>query len=99
MLASMHTYSHIMYIRAWLPARFLHVSCKILQNASFTCKNVQVLQGYSCKILDILVRFFLLDNTDHHFNSRDADVIRLLYTTLVWPILDYSSTITLWNPH
>ena len=32
------------------------------------------------------------------FNSRDAaDVIRLLYTTLVRPILDYSSTI--WNPH
>ena len=32
-----------------------------------------------------------------NFNSRDADVIRLLYTTLVRPILDYSSTI--WNPH
>ena len=31
------------------------------------------------------------------FNSRDADVIRLLYTTLVQPILDYSSII--WNPH
>ena len=31
------------------------------------------------------------------FNSRDAAVIRLLYTTLVRPILDYSSTI--WNPH
>ena len=30
------------------------------------------------------------------FNSRDANVIRLLYTTLVRPILDYSSTI--WNP-
>ena len=31
------------------------------------------------------------------FNSRDANLIRLLYTTLVRPILDYSSTI--WNPH
>ena len=31
------------------------------------------------------------------FNSRDVAVIQLLYTTLVRPILDYSSTI--WNPH
>ena len=31
------------------------------------------------------------------FNSRDANLIRLLYTTLVRPILDYSSTI--WNLH
>lgn len=31
------------------------------------------------------------------FNSRDADLIRLLYTTLVRPILDYSPTI--WNLH
>ena len=31
------------------------------------------------------------------FNTRDAAVIQLLYTTLVQPILDYSSTI--WNPH
>ena len=31
------------------------------------------------------------------FNSRDANLIRLLYTTLVRPILDYSSTI--WNPY
>ena len=31
------------------------------------------------------------------FNTRDAAVIQLLYTTLVRPILDYSSTI--WNPH
>ena len=38
-------------------------SCKILQTArqmSFTYMNVQVLQAYSCKILDTLVRFFLL---------------------------------------
>ena len=32
-----------------------------------------------------------------NFNSRDAAVIRLLYTTLVRPILDYSFTI--WNPY
>ena len=31
------------------------------------------------------------------FNSRDANLIRLLYTILVRPILDYSSTI--WNPY
>ena len=31
------------------------------------------------------------------FSSRDAHTIRLLYTTLVCPILDYASTI--WNPH
>ena len=31
------------------------------------------------------------------FNSRDANLIRLLYTTLVRPILDCSSTI--WNPY
>ena len=31
------------------------------------------------------------------FNCRDANLIRLLYTTLVQPILDYSSTI--WNPY
>ena len=31
------------------------------------------------------------------FNSRGANLIRLLYTTLVRPILDYSSTI--WNLH
>ena len=31
------------------------------------------------------------------FNSRDTNLIRLLYTTLVRPILDNSSTI--WNPH
>ena len=30
------------------------------------------------------------------FRSRDANTIRLLYTTLVRPILDYVSTI--WNP-
>jgi len=29
--------------------------------------------------------------------SRDANTIRLLYITLVRPILDYGSTI--WNPH
>ena len=27
---------------------------------SFLCKNVQVLQGYSCKIIDTLIRFFIL---------------------------------------
>ena len=32
-----------------------------------------------------------------NFNSRDPVVIRLLYTTLLRPILDYASTI--WNPH
>ena len=31
------------------------------------------------------------------FNTRDVAVIQLLYTTLVQPIPDYSSTI--WNPH
>ena len=31
------------------------------------------------------------------FRSRDANTIRLLYTTLVRPILDYASTI--WNPY
>ena len=30
------------------------------------------------------------------FRSRDANTIRLFYTTLVRPILDYASTI--WNP-
>ena len=31
------------------------------------------------------------------FASRDANTIRLLYITLVRPILDYGSTV--WNPH
>ena len=31
------------------------------------------------------------------FASRDANTIRLLYVTLVRPILDYASTV--WNPH
>ena len=31
------------------------------------------------------------------FASRDANTIRLLYVTLVHPILDYASTV--WNPH
>ena len=31
------------------------------------------------------------------FISRDANTIRLLYVTLVRPILDYASTV--WNPH
>ena len=33
-------------------------SCKMQEKWSFPCKNVQVLQGYSCKILDSLVRLF-----------------------------------------
>ena len=31
------------------------------------------------------------------FASRNANTIRLLYITLVHPILDYGSTV--WNPH
>ena len=39
----------------------------------------------------------VLGTIKRNFNSRDPVVIRLLYTTLVRPILDYASTI--WNPH
>ena len=39
----------------------------------------------------------MLGTIKRNFNSRDPVVIRLLYTTLVRPILDYASTI--WNPH
>ena len=39
----------------------------------------------------------VLGTIKRNFNYRDPVVIRLLYTTLVRPILDYASTI--WNPH
>ena len=39
----------------------------------------------------------VLGTIKRNFNSRDPVVIRLFYTTLVRPILDYASTI--WNPH
>ena len=38
----------------------------------------------------------VLGTSKRNFSSRDPVVIRLLYTTLVRPIVDYASTI--WNP-
>ena len=39
-------------------ARFLQDSCKMQDKWSFPSKNVQVLQGYSCKLLDSLIKLF-----------------------------------------